>query len=213
MAAVPHAGGAGGWAGAQAEGALLPQAQRPPTGEAQARGLGPLEQGGGVEVGAWGSDFAKAAVGPGACGGSCWGRGAIFLLRLEGRSLGPLPASGCGQHGQEEAGAGAARVAAAARAAGAQHVLVASVLCREEEELHSGEGGAHAVRPGQWRGRGVTDVGARGARGASGGGQPVTRGDGQAPRASCLDASQLGGSCRRPSFPSAHQVFTPDQGA
>lgn len=59
----------------------------------------------------------------------------------------------------------------------------------------------------------MTDVGARGARGASGCGQPVTRGDGQAPGASCLDASHLGGSCRRPSFPSTHQVFTPDQGA
>lgn len=71
--------------------------------------------------------------------GSAAGRGArrrvlgrrchLSLLRLEGPSLGPLPTSGCGQQGQEAAGAGAAGATGASRAAGAQHVLVASVLC------------------------------------------------------------------------------------
>lgn len=77
VAAVPHAGGAGGRAGARAEGALLPQAQHPPTGEAQARWGGCWSRVGAWRWGAWGSDSAKAAVGRGACGGSCWGRGAI----------------------------------------------------------------------------------------------------------------------------------------
>lgn len=114
---------------------------------------GLLEQGGGVEVGGVGFRLCEGCRGAGGLWRKLLGKRChLFLLRLEGPSLGAPPASGCGQQGQEKAGAGAARVAAASRAAGAQHVLVAGVLRREEEELHSGEGRAHAVRPGQWAG-------------------------------------------------------------
>ena len=174
MAAVPHAGGAGGWAGAQAEGALLPQAQRPPTGEAQARGLGPLEQGGGVEVGGVGFRLWKAAVGLGpveeAAGEevppSCcvwrdphWAPSPPQDVDSRGRrrrELGP-PES---QQPREQPEPSTSWWPVSSAEKKKNFTLVRAGPTRSGRD--SGRGG------------GMTDVGARGARGASGGGQPGT---------------------------------------